>query len=303
MEKAAEIRRLREAAARARRAGDLPGAVRAYRAALRLEDPPEAIELNRLGTLLHMAGRRAEAVATFRKARSVEGRKAVAARIVRGSDRGTLLIGFTGFHRMLGVAQVDFLGVSGLDQCDRLLLWDPQYRFFLGGIRGIAEGFHALTEFIRARIRELAPRKVLVVGCSGSGMSALLYGHALAADVVHAFSPAVSLDHPVVERLQPAAAAQYRELMLEVAASGVDRSLLHVPGVLEHGNGRTRYFVHYGQANREDAERAQWLAACPGVSLIGHNTSSHATAELLAGRDLLRKVFTADDAAAMPRLP
>jgi hypothetical protein len=297
------VRRLREAAAAARKAGDLEGAIRDYRAALQLEAPPSAAELDRLGTLLHMTGARADAIECFRKARRAERRRTAPARRVVGKDSSLLLVGFAGFHGRLGVANVDFLEAAGLQQAHCLLLWDPTYRFFLGGIPPYADGFSALVEFIRRQVSEFAPKKVLVVGCSGSGFSAMLYGHALRADVVHAFSPAVSLDLSQVERFQPAAAVQYRSLMLELADSGVDRSLLHLPSILAQGNGKTRFYVHYGRRNQDDAERAHFLAQCPGVHLIEHATASHATAELLAGAGLLKAALHAKTESDVPRLP
>ena len=270
--------------------------------ALRPDGSDDASELSRLGAALHVAGARAEAVACFRRAAAIDGKRLAGAVVKRGRDSAMLVIGFTGFHGLLGVSRMNFLEAAGLQEAGRVLLWDSSYRFFLDGLPGVAKGYGTLLDFIRARIGQLSPRKVVVVGCSGSGFAALLYGHALGADVVHAFSPAVSLDLPMVERIQPRAAVQYRELMLEIAASGVDRALLHLPAVLARGNGKTRYNVHYGRSNRDDRERAGFIAGLPGVELIEHQTASHLTAELLASANRLKAVFAAESGAEIPRL-
>lgn len=295
------IGKLRDLANAARRKSDVRTLRWACQSVLSLQTKPDPLDLYRFGNLLHQSGERAAALPYFRRAAATEGANMVPLKAKRGDDPRVAVVGFTGFHGKLGIAGMDFLKAAQLTRYSRLILWDSSYRFFLGGLPGLAKGCDSLAALIRSRLTELAPRKVVVVGCSGNGFPALLYGHALGADVVHAFSPAVGLDLPVVERIQPGAAKQFRELMIEIAASGVDRKLLHLPDVLARDNGKTRYFIHYGRGNRDDAERAHFMAGLPGVHLIEHDTREHGTAELLAAADQLSAVFTTEDPAKMPR--
>lgn len=295
------IVRLREAGREAEKNRDAGAALRAYQAVVKVHPDPDPADLHRLGTLLaNSLGKRAASVACFRRAAKIE--RLVPLREKRGADPRTLVVGFTGFHGRLGTTRMQFLQLAGLEQYSRLVLWDSSFRFFVGGLPGAAKGCSALVKLLRARIAELAPERVIVVGCSGNGFAALLYGHAIGADVVHAFSPAVSLDLATVQLIQPGAAAHYRDMLAEITSSGVDRALLHLPDVLAKDNGKTRYFIHYGKAAKDDAERARFISGRPGVHLIEHETREHPTAELLAGANLLSAVFATDDPAKMPRL-
>jgi hypothetical protein len=295
-------RALREKSARARARGDVIGMLDAWYRALALERNPRWIELMRVGQLLNMQGARAQSVACFRRAMSMERHAIPAARFLAGRDPEALVIGFTVFNGTMSGHKTNFFGAAGLTGCDRLKLWDSRFQMFLGGLPPVAEGYAGLLAYLEGEIARRAPRRLIVTGSSGSGFAALLYGHALGADAAYAFSPAVCLDAGKVADIEPQTARTFGPLLAELTALPLpDPAVLDLREVLRRDNGKSRYYVHYGAENELDASRARLLADCPGVTIAGHPTARHMVAEWLAEAGLLRAAFARGAEGGRPR--
>jgi hypothetical protein len=117
------------------------------------------------------------------------------------------------------------------------------------------------------------PMELFCAGTSTGAYSAMLFGHYLQADIVHAFS-AQTLITPKISN----------DTAIHIPPNHQDLSLL-----LSDWNGRTRYKMYYARDCEPDRVAAQRMADCPGVELVPLPGSDHNSfieidyAELLAG--------------------
>jgi hypothetical protein len=214
-----------------------------------------------------------------------------------GREPGTLVLGFTVFNGVMSGMRFDFWRQSGLDRYDRLELWDSRFQMFLGGLPPLADNYVELLALLKQEVAKRAPRRLIAAGCSGGGFAALLYGHALGADAVYAFSPALGCDPEKVAEIEPETAKLMRGFLGELAALPLpDRSLLDLREVLCKDNGKSRFHIHYGEENRLDRERMQHVAGFPGVTLHGHPTEQHMVASWLGNAGKLRGLIAEAEA-------
>ncbi len=217
------------------------------------------------------------------------------ASVHRGQKPEVLLIAFTGFAGRLDVEAFEFLGLAGQLECSRVLLRDPSNRCYLAGVEGIASSLPTLLDYLRTQQAALAPQQTMVIGNSGGSFAALLFGHLLEADWVHAFSPFTNFapDHL---RRHAAASEGARDMLRHVSALGPSLlPYLDLREVLANGNGRTRFNLHVCQQSEKDLERAQYLGATPGVTVLGYPCNHHGVARVMARARLLKVALAAEN--------
>ena len=102
-------------------------------------------------------------------------------------------------------------------------------------------------------------KQLYCVGTSMGGYAAMLFGHYLQADLVHAFGPQTLVDLGKT-KLEPG----------EIPEAHRDLSTL-----LSNWNGHTRYKVYYNEGFERDRLAAERLAACPGMELFPMPGDTH----------------------------
>jgi len=208
----------------------------------------------------------------------------------KGADPSVLVIAFTGFQSGLTMGAFDFFAATGLLGYSRVLLRDTSRTCYASGVPPLAEGYEALLEYLRGNIARLAPKKILCLGASSGGFAALLYGHALGADYVHAFSPYSYLGrvHALKHKDEDSLARHDETLDRIDALPPEAHRLFDLQPILAQDNGRTRrYYVHVCSNSRWDLMRARRLEKCPQVLVIGYPCEGHGVAATLAKNNLL----------------
>lgn len=264
----------------------------AWHRALELDPRTKWHDLVRLGQLLNVMGMRRRSVACLRRAMTMPGHAIPPMRFVPRTEagaRGTLVIGFTLFNGVMSGTRFDFWRETGLERHDRLELWDARFQMFLGGLPPLADNYTELLALLEAEVGRRAPRRLILAGCSGSGYAALLYGHALGADAVYAFTPAICVDYERGLQSEPAVAKHFRGLLTEMSALPVpDPDLRDLREVLRRDNARSRYYIHYGAADPINVYRMRFLEGYPNVTLFPHPTDHHMVASWLGKAGQLR---------------
>lgn len=206
-----------------------------------------------------------------------------------GEDPNVLVIACTGFKGGLTMPTFDFLALTKLSRYSRILLLDTARTCYLGGIPPLLDGYPALLAHLRENIATLAPRKIICIGASSGGFGALLLGHQLGADYVHAFSPYTYFDRINGARYQdPDAVGVHADAVARIhALPAAVHELFDLRSVLAQSNGKTRYFIHACRNSHWDMLRAKHLKTCPGVLVIGYPCSGHGVASTLARNHLL----------------
>lgn len=223
---------------------------------------------------------------------------AAAIEVQHGEKPERLIVAFSGFRDQLMMPMFDFFGAARALRCSRILLFDETRTAFTAGIPSVARGREALTALLREKIAELAPRTTVFVGASGGGHAALSYGHALAPDIVHAFSPFTYGDSANIARYNDRELGEGRAEVLErIRAHGVNLDDMDLARVMRTRNGRTRYFVHACRRSTYDAMRAKHLREVPRVKVLLYSCGSHAVLQFLARQRMLMRLLAEDPVA------
>ncbi len=213
--------------------------------------------------------------------------------VEKGEDPSVLVIAFTGFKGGLTMAAFDFLAVTKLSKYSRILLLDTSRTCYLGGVPPVLNNFAAVRDFLREKIAELAPKKIIAIGASSGAFATILLGHELKVDYLHAFSPYTYVDVANVEKYQdPDGYGRQAEAFARIQALPPDvHPLFDLRPILMQHNGKTRYYIHVCRNSQWDMHRAKHIKDCPGVLVIGYPCDSHGVAVTLARNDLLTDIL------------
>lgn len=192
-------------------------------------------------------------------------------------DTKNLVIAATGFGNKLMVPTQTFMQGAGFAGYSKIILFDPAKTMFLCGVPGIFDSFDDMVAKVRAQIAAIGPERVIVVGTSGGGHTALLLGHLLKADICVAFSPYPYLSDQELARMNDPAMESFRVVLERVRKSPQEaRKYLDVKDTIREWNGITEYFVHVSESNEWDVARANTLADIPHLQVVKHPGESHA---------------------------
>lgn len=218
-----------------------------------------------------------------------------------GEDSRLALVAFTGGANKLFLQPFDFMDLTGTLQYSRILLRDPNLAWFHLGVGGGCDDFDSILQLVREKLSELGSEKVMTLGTSLGGYAALLAGHRLGADYVHAFGPQTYLDQANIRR--------YRDRELGKGEDGLDRVYaklgpeaveLDLRRVLEDSNGKTRFFVHACAGYAPDLVRAAHLEGAPGVTVLRYPCSVHNVLIGMAHKRFLRTALTLEAQDTLP---
>jgi hypothetical protein len=208
-----------------------------------------------------------------------------------GSD--TLVIAFTGFADKLMLHPFEFFQLTGTMGYSRILVRDPSKRLCLGGIDDTLNSFEKTIEELRNLIAKSGATCVMTIGTSGGAFTAILAGHFLKADFVHAFAPYTYtnllnivkyLDLSVFYRFWRSLAKIYQ---LSFRAHGY----FDLRKILNKWNGVTKYFVHICKQHKRDYSRAAHLATSPNVEIFEYYCKAHTVVIYLHKQGLLRNIL------------
>lgn len=206
----------------------------------------------------------------------------------RGADDSVLIIAFSGGARKLDVPVHEFFETTKTLGYNRILLWDKHYMFYHYGVDGRCRDWPSLLDYLRKEIVRLQPKTVFCVGTSSGGYAALIAGHHLKADFVHAFGPQTKIDLTAAG-IRNARHPIHRWRMS--VSRRVYRDALDLAPMLKRFNGKTRYFVHYGAGHEIDRGFAERIAGMPSVTTLGYRCNAHAIAIFLAKRKFLSQIL------------
>lgn len=181
--------------------------------------------------------------------------------IVREPSSDTLVVGFALPEGTLGLplnaahAMLSSAGVNGL------YLYDSQQVFHLSGTDRFGPGYRAMIDGVRALAAEIGARRLVTVGGSGAGYTAIRAGIDLEADGVVAFSPGTVMNPGANPGLARSAHTllRLRERALPMMAN--------LRPLVRDRKGCARIEIYYGAENSRDIMHASNLAGLRGVTL------------------------------------
>lgn len=216
-----------------------------------------------------------------------------------GRDDSGLIIAFTGFIDRLSLRVYEFFEATRPLGYHRILLRDQNRLWYHHGIDRKRRNWDQLLEFLATEIATINPRKVMCLGTSAGGYAALIAGHQLAADYVHAFGPDTLLETSASKIWH----SRYRLAHLKLRLSRrVKTEFLDLAGLLKDPNRKTSYFVHYCVGCRSDRQSAERIERLPGVQTLGYPCTTHQAAMFVAKKGFLAKILNFDHQDGLTRL-
>lgn len=186
------------------------------------------------------------------------------------SKNPTLLIAFGGHKGGLGIPVFEFFGAAaGLDT-KKIFVRDTNQAFYFRGLPGIGEGLYDIVDYLRNQIDTHNIKRVVCTGNSMGGYSAILFGHFLNVDEVHAFSPL-----SFIGRVKRFIHRDTRHPQSHIEAAKAPRAmkrLFDLKYVLNKANAaKTNYHIHYSPEHRLDNLHAVRIANKANVRLHPHS--------------------------------
>ncbi|HEY9888179.1 MAG TPA: YqiA/YcfP family alpha/beta fold hydrolase [Candidatus Obscuribacterales bacterium] len=208
------------------------------------------------------------------------------------TDSDTLVIAFTNASGKLSLPVQDFLIAAGLTSLSRIVIFDRSHRFCLGGFPPEVPTFFNFLDLLREKIRSVNPKRLIVVGASVGGYTALLMGHLLEADQVVVFGPWCCLDSEALEKMGDPYLNREQRIVSKLAALPPDiKDFLRLRSILSQSNRKTKFYLHVSRYNLWDYRRALYLKGVPDLQIIPHYYATHGLATALAKEGRLKNCF------------
>ena len=210
-------------------------------------------------------------------------------RVEKGDDPRTLIAAFTGGMRRPSNRKFAFADLCARLGCSRILVRDPYSLCYMRGIGPTPGTFQSVPDFLRRQIDILKPERTLLLGESIGGHAAILAGHLLRVDAVHAFAPFTYLNLTNIIRKRNWTALRSRRRLIArlylLAWRSIHRFDLRRP--LCRPNGLTRYYVHVCRRRSREFGYAQHLGGVPRVHVIPHPGETHLVANYMIRQKIL----------------
>jgi hypothetical protein len=210
----------------------------------------------------------------------------------RGEDDSVLIIAFTGFGDKLHMGVFEFFDATKSTKYSRILLRDRFGVWYHHGINKQIRDFPQLIDHLKAEAARLKPKKIICIGTSAGGYAAMVVGHHLPADYVHAFGPDTNLDVTLTAAISSTFKDRnrYRRWKL-LFSTRAKREYFDLTHLLRQYNRKTRYYIHYCARSEWDALRAKRIEHMPGVTSIAYPCDTHAVSVFLTKRQFLGKIL------------
>jgi hypothetical protein len=181
--------------------------------------------------------------------------------LVRQPRSDTLVIVFMPPAGGFGGTANAIQAMLGTDPPNALYLYDSHALYHLAGTDRFGPGYSAMLDGLRGLAAELAAARVVTLGPSAAGFTAIRVAIDIGADSVIAAGAVTSMTSAAMhaDGRMPGTRSRLLECVPEQA-----RDLK--PDLVERG-GRTRVHLFYGDSNREDGMHAHHLSGVPGVTL------------------------------------
>ena len=106
------------------------------------------------------------------------------------TKKNVLLLAFGGLARQLGLPMFEFNKItSGLKNINKIYLRDQYRQWYHRGLPDVGDNIESIATFLQQYTTHQSTHRVVVFGNSGGGYAAMLFGHILQVDEVHAFAP------------------------------------------------------------------------------------------------------------------
>jgi hypothetical protein len=177
-----------------------------------------------------------------------------------------LLIAFSGLFGQLGpVPLFEFFNTVSRFGVKKAFVRDLIQSWYHRGVVGVGDDIPAVAEHLRELVRSSGVTRTVLVGSSAGGYAALVFGHLIDADEVHAFSPQTFIAPRLRKQYGD---TRYQPYVDHLAASGgMDGNYVDIWPVLDAGAVKTQFHIYYRAPDRIETLHAGRMAEIDGVVL------------------------------------
>jgi hypothetical protein len=207
--------------------------------------------------------------------------------IDRNSDSDVLLISFAVFPGPDGKSAFDFVGVTSDLPATKVFFRDPNMLWYQLGLDGVGKTVPEIAAYVRNLRATEQSERVVMIGNSGGGFAAILFGTLTGADEIHAFNPPTKL-------LVEADTSYPEQLAILHSRTGLDNPYIDLRKILlMNPSANPSIYIHYSRGDKKDRKQARYLKNIPNVHLLQYPFISHHLARYLAKRGALSKLMLA----------
>lgn len=116
-------------------------------------------------------------------------------------ESDVMMIAFGGKAGRLGIAPFEFLKVVDGFGVKKVFLRDRHRSWYHQGVDGVGTTIDAVAGSLARLVADNDVRRTVALGNSAGAYGALLFGHLLAVDEVHAFSPQAFIDREMLHAI------------------------------------------------------------------------------------------------------
>jgi hypothetical protein len=198
------------------------------------------------------------------------------------ASRNVLLLAFGGLAGRIGFPMFEFNRLTrGLQTTNKIYLRDPYNAWYHRGLPGIGADLEGVASFLKQYTKHPSTRRSIAVGNSGGGYAALLFGHLLGVDEIHAFSPKTFIDP--IERLKARDVPpgfQLRDWWWLIRRG--ERKYFDLKDVLSQSPScKPTVHVYYSAHHRIDRLHANRIESVGGIHAHAHPHRRHGLIQLM----------------------
>ncbi|MCP4460620.1 MAG: hypothetical protein GY816_21755 [Cytophagales bacterium] len=177
-----------------------------------------------------------------------------------------LLIAFGGMENNKCPTPFSFVSLSlPFVNVEKIYLRDTNAIWYHLGLDGESENIKDTATFLRAKIQEINPSKVIAVGNSMGGYAAILFGSLINVDIIHAFAPNTVLSNEVI----------YSEKQLAKLYKNFNNTYFDLNKILQSTNYDSEINLYFDRNYDKDANHAYNIKNNKNVTLYPYEEGSH----------------------------
>jgi len=208
------------------------------------------------------------------------------------SKQNVLLLVFGGFAQKIGTSFFEFNKImSGLGPVNKIYLRDTYRSWYHHGVPGVGNDIDAIASFIQQYTNHPFTQKTIAIGNSGGGYAALLFGHILGTDEVHAFSPETFINpikRIINSDIPPKTGVMHLfRLCFYGQRKYFDLKDVFMGSLPQKGN----FHIYYAENNEKDQLHATRMESLPGIHLHSFQYNRHNLINILKRNGKLRKII------------
>ncbi len=211
------------------------------------------------------------------------------------SSSQAMIVAFGSLRLEKEIPPFEWTGILEDLPAKKIYVRDLEQLWYMKGLPGVSDSPEGVSEHLRQLINTQESKKTVTIGGSMGGYGALLFGHLLKADKVHAFSGQTYL--PTRRGLNLARAVyrrrwrmlwKQRELLLN---REINRLYFDLEPLLKGDSGRTTYHLYYSSKVASDLSHAQHVGDLPDVKLHEYSDIGHHVAIALRDSGELKQIL------------